>query len=75
MGWVFNNQGLKEMGPPMGKEDVFDGRVKQIRGQANQAIGNASGDKRQRLKGKLQVATGKVQEAIGKNRVGKPGGK
>ncbi len=62
---------LKEMGRPMGKEDIFAGRVKQIRGKANQAVGKATDDKRQRVKGKMQVAAGEIQEFIGKNSRGK----
>ena len=50
----------------MAEEDVAAGKVKQIKGKANDVIGAARGNTRQQIKGKLQKGAGKIQEAIGK---------
>jgi uncharacterized protein YjbJ (UPF0337 family) len=50
----------------MGQEDVAAGKVKQIKGKANDVIGAIKGDTGQQIKGKIQKAVGKVQEAAGK---------
>ena len=50
----------------MGNEDVVAGKIKQIKGKANDAMGAIKGDTGQQIKGKLQKAAGKVQEAVGK---------
>jgi uncharacterized protein YjbJ (UPF0337 family) len=51
---------------PMGREDISAGQAKQIRGKANDVIGAVKGDVSQQLKGKAQVAVGKVQEKLGR---------
>jgi uncharacterized protein YjbJ (UPF0337 family) len=53
-------------GNAMSSEDVVAGKVKQIKGKANNAAGAITGNTRQQLKGKAQELAGKVQEAIGK---------
>ena len=50
----------------MGQEDIAAGKVKQIKGKANDVIGAIKGDTGQQIKGKVQNAVGKVQESIGK---------
>jgi len=50
----------------MAQEDVAAGKVKQIKGKANNAIGAITGDTGKQIKGKAQEAVGKVQEAVGK---------
>jgi uncharacterized protein YjbJ (UPF0337 family) len=50
----------------MGREDVAAGKVKQIKGNANDVIGAVRGDTAQQIKGKVQKAVGKVQEKLGK---------
>jgi len=49
----------------MGSEDVAAGRVKQIKGKANDVMGAVKGDTGQQLKGKAQKAVGKAQEKLG----------
>ena len=51
----------------MAREDVAAGRVKQVKGKANDVIGAAKGDTSQQLKGKVQKAVGKAQAKLGKN--------
>lgn len=51
----------------MGNEDVAAGKVKQIKGKANDIVGAVKGDTAQQIKGKVQKAVGKVQEALGKD--------
>jgi uncharacterized protein YjbJ (UPF0337 family) len=50
----------------MGFEDVAAGKVKQMRGKANDVIGAVKGDTARQIKGKIQKAIGKAQENIGK---------
>jgi len=50
----------------MGREDTAAGKMKQIKGKANDVMGAIKGDSGQQLKGKAQKAVGKVQEAMGK---------
>ena len=50
----------------MGKEDVTAGKIKQIKGKANDIAGALTGNIGQQIKGKTQMAVGKVQEAVGK---------
>lgn len=51
----------------MGREDVIAGKVKQAKGKANDIAGAVTNDPVRQLKGKLQKAAGRVQEAAGKN--------
>ena len=50
----------------MGREDIAAGKIKQIKGQANDDIGAITGNTTQQVKGKVQKAVGKIQETIGK---------
>jgi uncharacterized protein YjbJ (UPF0337 family) len=50
----------------MGYEDVTAGKIKQIKGRANAAIGATKGDTTRELKGKVQRFVGKAQEAYGR---------
>ena len=50
----------------MASEDVAAGKVKQIKGKANDIAGAIKGDTGQQIKGKVQKAVGKVQEKLGK---------
>jgi uncharacterized protein YjbJ (UPF0337 family) len=50
----------------MGKEDVAAGKIKQVKGKANDVIGAIKGDTAQQIKGKIQEGIGKAQEAMGK---------
>ena len=50
----------------MGHEDVAAGKIKQVKGKANDIVGAIKGDTGQQIKGKAQQAVGKVQEEIGK---------
>jgi uncharacterized protein YjbJ (UPF0337 family) len=50
----------------MGREDIAAGKVKQIKGTANDIAGAVTGNTGQQIKGKAQKAMGKVQEAVGK---------
>ena len=50
----------------MGREDVAAGKAKQIRGTVNDVVGAARGKTSQQIKGKVQKAAGKVQEAFGR---------
>ena len=50
----------------MGQEDVAAGKVKQLKGKANDVAGAVKGDVAQQIKGKVQKAVGKAQEALGK---------
>jgi uncharacterized protein YjbJ (UPF0337 family) len=51
----------------MGHEDVAAGKVKQVKGKANDIAGAVKGDTAQQIKGKAQRAVGKLQEKLGKN--------
>jgi uncharacterized protein YjbJ (UPF0337 family) len=50
----------------MAREDVAAGKVKQVKGKANDVIGAVKGDTGQQIKGKIQKAVGKVQEKVGR---------
>ena len=50
----------------MGNEDVVAGKIKQIKGKANDAMGAIKGDTGQQIKGKLQKQPAKFREAVGK---------
>jgi uncharacterized protein YjbJ (UPF0337 family) len=50
----------------MGSEDVAAGRVKQVRGKANDIAGAVKGNVGQQIKGKVQKAVGDAQVAMGK---------
>ena len=50
----------------MGQEDIVAGKVKQVKGVANDVAGAIKGDTAQQLKGKIQKVAGKVQEEFGK---------
>ena len=50
----------------MALEDQAAGKIKQVKGKANEVIGAAKGDAAQELKGKVEKGVGKVQEAFGK---------
>jgi len=50
----------------MAREDVAAGKMKQIRGKANDVIGAMRGKSSQQIKGKMQKGVGKVQEKLGK---------
>jgi len=51
----------------MGSEDVTAGKIKQVKGKANDTIGAIKGDTGQQIKGKVQKGVGKVQEKLGKS--------
>lgn len=51
----------------MAEEDVVAGKVKQVKGKANDIAGAVKGDTAQQIKGKVQKAAGKVQEELGKS--------
>jgi uncharacterized protein YjbJ (UPF0337 family) len=51
----------------MGSEDVAAGKVKQVKGKANDIAGAIKGDTAQQIKGKAQKVVGKVQEELGKS--------
>jgi uncharacterized protein YjbJ (UPF0337 family) len=51
----------------MGREDVAAGKLKQVKGKANDIVGAVKGDTAQQIKGKAQQVVGKVQEKLGKN--------
>jgi uncharacterized protein YjbJ (UPF0337 family) len=50
----------------MGAEDIAAGKLKRVRGAVNDAVGGATGNTRQQIKGKVQKVEGRVQEAYGK---------
>ncbi len=50
----------------MRQEDITAGRIKQIKGKANDIAGAVTGNTSRQLKGKLQKAVGKAQVAMGK---------
>ena len=50
----------------MGREDVAAGKIKQIKGKANDTVGALKGNTGQQIKGKVQKGMGKVQSALGK---------
>ncbi len=50
----------------MAREDVAAGKMKQMRGKANDVIGAMKGDSVRQLKGKMQKGIGKAQARIGR---------
>ena len=50
----------------MAREDVAAGKVKQMKGKANDMIGAARGKTSQQIKGKIQKGVGKMQSKLGK---------
>jgi uncharacterized protein YjbJ (UPF0337 family) len=50
----------------MGREDIAAGKMKQVKGKANDVAGAVKGDVGQQIKGKAQQAAGKIQEGVGK---------
>jgi uncharacterized protein YjbJ (UPF0337 family) len=50
----------------MGREDIAAGKVKQLKGKANDIAGAIKGDTAQQIKGKVQKAVGKAQEKLGR---------
>ena len=50
----------------MAREDVAAGKMKQVRGKANDMIGAARGKTSQQIKGKIQKGVGKLQSKLGK---------
>jgi len=50
----------------MALEDRVGGKIKQVKGKANDTMGALKGDTSQQIKGKIQKGVGKVQSAIGK---------
>jgi uncharacterized protein YjbJ (UPF0337 family) len=56
----------------MGTEDIAAGKVKQIKGMANDIAGAIKGDTAQQIKGKAQKVVGKVQEAMGRESAKQP---
>ena len=50
----------------MGREDNAAGKMKQLKGKANDVMGAIKGDSSQQAKGKVQKGVGKVQSGIGK---------
>jgi uncharacterized protein YjbJ (UPF0337 family) len=50
----------------MGHDDIAAGKVKQIKGKANDIAGAVTGNTARQIKGKIQQAAGKVQEKLGK---------
>ena len=50
----------------MGQEDITAGRIKQIKGKANDIAGAVTGNTGRQVKGKVQQAVGKAQVVLGK---------
>jgi len=50
----------------MAREDVAAGKIKQMKGKANDIAGAVKGNSAQQMKGKMQKGLGKVQEKLGK---------
>jgi uncharacterized protein YjbJ (UPF0337 family) len=57
---------INSQGEAMAREDVAAGKMKQVRGKANDVIGAMKGDSGRQLKGKMQKGVGKVQARIGR---------
>ena len=51
----------------MAREDVAAGKIKQLKGKANDVAGAVKGNAAQQLKGKIQKGVGKLQAKMGKN--------
>jgi uncharacterized protein YjbJ (UPF0337 family) len=50
----------------MGQEDITAGRIKEIKGKANDIVGAVTGNTSRQIKGKIQQTVGKMQVAVGK---------
>jgi uncharacterized protein YjbJ (UPF0337 family) len=50
----------------MARVDIAAGKMKQLKGKANDVIGAMKGDTGRQLKGKMQKGVGKAQERIGR---------
>ena len=50
----------------MASEDIAAGKIKQLKGKANDIAGAAKGDTAQQIKGKIQKGAGKIQETLGR---------
>ena len=50
----------------MGQEDVAAGKIKQVKGKANDIAGAVTGNTARQIKGKAQKVIGKIQEGLGK---------
>ena len=51
----------------MGREDVTAGKIKQVKGKANDIAGAVTGNTARQVKGKIQKVVGKIQENLGKD--------
>lgn len=56
----------------MGREDVTAGKIKQVKGKANDVIGAVTGNTARQVKGKIQKTVGKIQENLGKDSTRSP---
>jgi len=56
----------------MGPSDITAGRIKQVKGKANDIAGAVTGNTRRQAKGKFQQAMGTVQVSMGKMMAKKP---
>jgi uncharacterized protein YjbJ (UPF0337 family) len=50
----------------MAREDVAAGKMKQLKGKANDVIGAIKGDTGRQIKGKIQKGIGKAEAKLGK---------
>jgi uncharacterized protein YjbJ (UPF0337 family) len=50
----------------VGQKDITAGRIKQIKGKANDLAGAVTGNTGQQAKGKIQKLAGRAQVALGK---------
>ena len=50
----------------MAREDVAAGKMKQLKGKANDVIGAIKGDTGRQIKGKIQRGMGKAEAKLGK---------
>ena len=50
----------------MAREDVAAGKMKQLRGKANDVVGAVRGKTSQQVKGKMQKGVGKMQSKMGR---------
>ena len=57
----------------MGQEDVPAGKIKQVKGKANDVAGAITGNTARQIKGKVQKVVGKAQEEFGNATSRKPG--
>ena len=55
----------------MARHDITAGKVKQIKGKANNIAGAITGNTARQIKGKVQKTAGKGQESFGKATRGK----